>query len=134
MANITKNPNVRKTLPTFMYTNVIDIPLVRSSGRWEKGRWKEDTLPVEISIEGNVQPVKFQEIMQMKESDRSREWIKVYTKAHIVTAEESDITGHPADVIIYEGHSYKVMREKHYSMGVLDHKCVYAAKEPESAL
>ena len=133
MANISRNPQVRRSKPTFQLTHVIDIDVIRKQGQWVKGKWKEEESG-RFTIEGNLQPVKFSEILQMPEADRTKEWIKIYTTYHLVTAEESDVTGNLADVVLWEGHQYKVMKEKHYVMGVLDHRMVYCAKEPVSAL
>lgn len=133
MANISENTQVRRSRPTFQLTNTMNIPLLRSQGEWVKGRWKE-TKNQELTIKGNLQPVKFSEILQMPEADRTMEWIKIYTTDHLVTAEESDLTGNPADRVVWEGNTYKVMKEKHYVMGILDHRFVYCAKEPISGL
>lgn len=133
VANISRNLGVRKSRPTFQLTNCVDITLRRFVMAMVKGRpMVEEILPRPV-IEGNVQPVKWQEIMQMPEADRTSEWIKIYTNDHVVTAEESLETGNPADVVEWEGHTYKVMKEKHYKMGILDHRVVYCAREPLSA-
>ena len=133
MANLSKDTNARRSRPTFMLTNVIDIKVIRKIGQWVKGRWVESEIPEDITIEGNVQPVKFHEIMQMHESDRTKEWIKIYTTDHLVSAEESAETGNTADVVIYNNLKYKVMKIRSYGMGVLDHTEAYAAREPLSA-
>lgn len=134
MVNISRNPSVRRTKPLFQLTNVMDVTIRRRVGAWLKGRWVENDVPEDITIEANVQPLKFTEIFQMPESERTKKWIKLFTTYHVVTAEESAETGNPADAILWEGHWYRAMQEKHYRMGVLDHRCVYAAREPISAL
>lgn len=133
VANISRNSNARRSRPTFQLTNVVDIVVKRYITTMVKGRPQETEILPNPTIEGNVQPVKFQELMQMAEADRTREWIKIYTTDHLVTAEESQQTGNAADKVVWEGHLYKVMKEKHYGMGVLDHRMVYCAREPLSA-
>jgi len=125
-------PLPKTSIPTFLLTHKIEIPVVRKIGEWVKGRWVESEIPEEFSIEGNVQPVKMNEILQMPEADRTREWIKVYTAESVVTAEEGT-DPNLADVLIYHDKRYKAMKQKQYDMGVLDHFCVYCAKEPVTA-
>lgn len=132
MANISRQ-QVRRSKPTFQLTNVIDIKVIRKVGEWIMGKWVETVIPVEIIIEGNAQPLKFQEILQLPESDRTKEWIKIYTTDHLITAEESAETGNTADVVLFEGNTYKVMKQRHYRMGILDHSHALAAREPLSA-
>lgn len=124
----------KSSIPTFALTHKVPITVERvTGGSWVKGRWVEGE-SVEIEIEGNVQPLKFHEIMQLPESDRTREWIKIYSAEQMYTSEESSEEGHQADLIHWEGKVYKVMKCRHYSMGVLDHFHALAAREPLSAL
>ena len=124
----------RISIPTFQLTNTIQVKVIRKIGEWVKGRWVTTDIPHEFLIKVNLQPLKYQEIIQMPEADRTKEWIKVFTTDLLVTAEESDTTGNEADIIEWEGNHYKVMSQKHWVMGVLNHKCAYAAKVPRSAL
>lgn len=133
MANLSRSTHSRSR-PTFQLTNCMDVKLYRKVGEWIKGRWVEAEIPKEIVIEANVQPLRFHEIMQLPESDRTKEWIKLYTTDHVVTAEESAEEGNLADEVEWQGHRYKVMQQKKYVMGVLDHYHVLAAREPVSAM
>lgn len=72
--------------------------------------------------------------MQMPESERTVEWIKVYTTGQVYTAEESSELGRPADIVIWNDKRYRVMKARRYQMGVLDHQQLLCAREPLSAL
>lgn len=132
MANISRNASARRSRPTFQLTNVLDIPVKVYAVTIVKGRPVKSVI-LDTTIEGNVQPLKFQELMLMEEGDRTREWVKVYTTSPITTLIEPYEDSNPDSYIIWEGNSYRVMKEKHYVMGILDHYCVYCAREPLDA-
>lgn len=122
----------RTSIPTFSLTGKVTITVIRQTGSWVRGRWVEDD-GVDVEIEGNIQPLKFHEIQQLPESDRTKEWIKLYTTDQIYTAEESSEAGRSADVLIWNGKRFKAMKARRYQMGVLDHVHVLCAREPISA-
>jgi hypothetical protein len=123
----------KNTKPNFQLTHKIPISISRvTPGAYVGGRWVEGT-PLPIEIQGNLQPLRFHEIMQLPESDRTKEWIKVYSAEEMYTSVEG-VDGRQADIIHWEGKDYKVMRCRHYVMGVLDHFHSLAAREPLSAL
>ena len=124
----------RSSIPTFQLTNKVPITITRmTQWAWVGGRWVEGE-GVEVEIEANVQPLKFHEIMQLPESDRTKEWIKVYSAEQMYSEEEPAEDGYSADIIHWEGKAFKVMKARHYSMGVLDHWHIQAARIPLSAL
>lgn len=133
MANISRNSGVRKSRPSFQLTNVVDITVKLYLLQTYKGRPQKVEVKPDPVIEGNVQPLKFQEIMMMPEADRTREWIKIYTTTPISTWKEPYEDGNLDIYVVWEGESYRVMKEKHYVMGVLDHHVIYCAREPLSA-
>lgn len=133
MANISENPNIRGSVPTFQLTNTVNIPLILKVGQWVKGKWIEDTEGDPVIFEGNVQPLRYHEILQMPEADRTREWIKIYTTAHVRTSQEPDEDGYVADRIEWDGKTFKVMNTQRYVMGILNHTKILAAREPVSA-
>lgn len=122
----------RRTSPTFALTNKLPVTVIRQFGSWVKGRWVDGD-GVEVEIGANVQPLRFHEILQMPESDRTKEWIKLYTTDQVYTAEESSEAGRSADIVIWNGKRFKAMRARRYQMGVLDHVHVLCAREPLSA-
>lgn len=124
----------RGSIPTFQLTRKRPVKVIRYIGEWVKGRYVVQDIPQDITIQANVQPLRFQEILQLPESDRTKEWLKIYTADTLITAEESDIDGHEADRIEWEGNIYKVMSQRHFRMGVLDHDHALAVRIPRSAL
>lgn len=123
----------RGSIPTFQLTHKVKIKVKRYIGEWNKGRYVIKDIPEDFIIEGNVQPFRFQEILQLPESDRTKEWIKIFTTDHLITAEESSENGNEADRVIWEGNEYKVMKQRHYRMGVLDHNHAIAVRVVRSA-
>lgn len=124
----------RKSIPTFQLTNKVPVKATRvSAGAWVGGRWVEGE-GKEIIINGNVQPLRFHEILQLPESDRTKEWIKIYSAEEMYTEQESAEDGRSADIIHWQGKDFKVMQCRHYSMGILDHYAALAARIPVSAL
>ena len=91
------------------------------------GRWVEG-VPDVVEIKANIQPMRDQEIMLLPESDRSREWINIYSPDEIRT-EKQGADGWAADEFEWGGDMYKVMRVRHYQMGVLDHYEAKAARQ-----
>lgn len=124
---------VNRSKPVFRWVGKVKLPIERATpGQWIGGRWVEGEA-VEVEIEANVQPLKFHEILQMPEGDRTKEWIKIYSAEELYTSQEG-ADGRQADIILWEGKKFKVMQCHHYNMGVLDHFSARAAREPVSAL
>lgn len=126
-------PITKRSYPTFQLTNSTEVGIRRKGkGEWVDGEWVESA-DVVITVEANVQPMQFREIMMMPESERTKEWIKIYSVAELRTSVEGP-GGYEADFVDWDGFSYRVMKSKKYAMGVLDHYCTYAAREPRSAI
>lgn len=122
----------KRTRPPFMLTQSTMVKITRRDlGYFNMGRWVEGT-PYEIEVDANVQPMQYKDLMQLDESDRTKEWIKLFSREEVRTAREGDC-GWEADVIEWEGDKYKVMKSRHFVMGVLDHYAVMAARIPISA-
>lgn len=122
----------RRSYPKFTLTHFLEVTIRRgSAGELIKGRWQKGQT-TDVVIEANVQPFQYKDIIQLTEADRTKEWIKIYSKDEIRTAKEGD-SGWDADIVLYDGFEYKVMRVRRYSMGVLDHYHAMAARTPISA-
>lgn len=132
MANISI-VEVKRTRPTFSLTNKVNIPLIVKTGVWEKGKWVEVVSDEPLTFEGNVQPLRYHEIIQMPEADRTKEWIKIYTTYEVRTSQEPSPDGVVADHIEWEEKNFKVMSVQTYKMGILDHTKILAAREVVSA-
>lgn len=122
------------TVPTFSLTKKLPITVFRRGqdtyvrGRPVKG---EET---SFIVEANVQPFNFNELLKLPESDRNREWIKIYIAhpSEIRNARQGS-DGWAADEVEWQGDRFTVMRVRNYRMGVLDHCHVIAARNEISA-
>lgn len=124
----------RGSRPNFLLTGKVIVQIERvDAGSYVNGRWVEGQKTL-VEVCGNVQPLRFHEVMQMPESDRTKEWIKIYSAQEMFTAQEGLVNGRQADIILWEGKKFKTMQARHYCMGVLDHWQIMAAREPVSAL
>lgn len=120
--------------PQFLLTRKVPIVITRR---------EQDTYvdgdPVEgatttVTIQGNVQPLKDYELMQLPESERSRDWQKVYS-ADEMRSEVEGVGGWGADTFLWESmedgksYTYRVMKVRRYKMGILDHWRAFCARE-----
>jgi len=122
--------------PRFLLTQKLPLTLYRRSlGSYVDGEWVEGTT-TEVDIEANIQPLKDHELMMLPESERSREWVKVYSASMIRTQREG-FTGYgvgygevnyDADEFVWQGMRFKVMKVRGYFMGILNHFRAYAAR------
>jgi len=63
----------------------------------------------------------------MPESDRTREWYRLWTTDLVRTKQEGD-SGWDADEFIWRGYRYQIMKAQSWDMGVLDHYSAWAAR------
>lgn len=133
VANLSRNPTTKRSRPTFQLTNCVDIQVRLFVTIMDKGRPVRKEILPSPTIEGNVQPLKYQELLLMSEAERTREWIKVYTTYPLSTFKEPYEDNNPDVYVEWEGETYRVMKERHYKMGVLDHWNFHCAREPISA-
>ena len=118
--------------PKFLLTKKIPLTIIRSTqGSYVNGEWVEGT-ETQVPLEVNIQPFKDQDLLLLPEADRSREWYKIYC-ADEIRMDKQGTSGWSADEFVYEGNRYKVMKSKKWSMGVLDHFEVAAARLEISA-
>lgn len=125
-------PITRRSFPTFQLTQSTAIRILRKGkGEYIAGIWQSSP-ETEVVLEANVQPMQFKEIMLLPESERTKEWIKIYSVEPLRTGNESN-TGWEADIVEWDGEKYRVMKCRRYQMGVLDHYHSIAARETVSA-
>lgn len=118
--------------PQFLLTKKIPITILRkSAGSYVEGEWVPGA-EVEVPREVNIQPFKDQDLLLLPESERSREWYKLYCAEELLTLKQG-VGGHAADEFIWEGDRYKIMKVKYYKMGILDHWRATAARVELSA-
>lgn len=117
------------TRPLFKFTGFVNLPVKRAEqGFWEDGDWVDGVF-TEILVKSNVQPLKPHEIMTLPESERSRDWLKVYSAERLRAAQEG-ASGWDADEFEWNGYTYRIMKEYNFQMGVLDHWKAWAARTP----
>lgn len=106
----------------------------RSAGSFVDGDWVEGA--TETFTAGlKVQPVKPFELQQFPESDRSREWLKVYCNTHNLRSQIEGVGGFDADEFqwdsIIEGtlYTFKIMKTYRFKDSCIDHWKGWAARE-----
>jgi len=120
--------------PQFLLTHKIPIVITRrTQDTYVDGDLVEGTTST-LTIQGNVQPLKDYELMQLPESERTRDWQKVYTAEEMRSEVEGD-GGWGADTFLWESmedgktYTYRVMKVRRYKMGILDHWRAFCARE-----
>lgn len=105
----------------------------RLAGAYVEGEWVEGT--TETFTAGlKVQPVKPFELQQLPESDRSREWLKVYCNTHNLRSQIEGTGGFDADEFqwdsIIEGvpYTFKIMKTYRFKDSCIDHWKGWAAR------
>lgn len=122
---------MRKTLPQFTLTGSVQLSLLRGepdkvvNGRPVKGETED------LEIKANVQPLSFREVMQLPESERTKDWIKIYSPEMIRTLKEGE---HQADVVLWQDEQWRVMKCHSYKMSILDHYVAHATKITKGSL
>lgn len=122
------------SIPNFTLTKTLPITVYRKDkDTVVKGR-PTAALETSFIVEANVQPFNYRDLMVLPESDRTKEWIKVYVATSDVfrTARQGS-DGYEADEILWQGDRFKVMRIQPYRMGVLDHQKLICARVEISA-
>lgn len=112
--------------PTFLLTKKVPVILKRRvQGSYVDGDWIEGTTS-DVTIDANVQPVKPHELMQFPESERSKEWLKIYS-ADEIRSQVEGVGGWDADEFQWESmedgklYTFKVMKVYRFRMSILDH-------------
>lgn len=126
-------PINKRSKPTFSLTNSTTVAIMRvtGAGDYVDGDWVPSSVE-EVTIEANVQPAGYNDIRQVPESDRTKEWIKIFSAEPILGAIEGE-QARDADIVKWDGKTYKVWRVKNYQMGVLDHYNAMAVRTLISA-
>lgn len=120
--------------PNFLLTKKVPIVITRrTQDTYVDGDLVPGTTST-VTIQGNVQPLKDYELMQFPESERSRDWQKVYS-ADEMRSEVEGVGGWGADTFQWESmedgrtYVYRVIKVRRYKMGILDHWRSFAARE-----
>jgi len=105
----------------------------RLAGTFVDGDWVEGT--TETFTAGlKVQPVKPFELLQFPESDRSREWLKVYCNTHNLRSQIEGTVGFDADEFQWDSiidgvpYTFKIMKTYRFKDSCIDHWKGWAAR------
>ena len=113
--------------PQFLLTKKVPLTIYRKEkGSYVRGVWV-DGPEVEVVVEVNIQPVKPSEVQMMPESDRTREWYRLWT-TDLVRTKQEGAQGYDADCFDWKGYRYQIMKAQSWDMGVLDHHEAWAAR------
>jgi len=106
----------------------------RNAGEFVDGDWVEGT--TETFTAGlKVQPVKPFELQQFPESDRSKEWLKVYCNTHNLRSQVEGTGGFDADSFQWDSiidgvpYTFKIMKTYRFKDSCIDHWKGWAARE-----
>jgi len=122
------------TIPSFTLTKKLPITVYRKGkDTVVKGR-PVPAVETSFVVQANVQPFNYRDLMVLPESDRTKEWIKVYVAtSEILRTARQGSDGYDADEVLWNGERFKVMRLQSYAMGVLDHVKAICARVEISA-
>jgi len=81
-------------------------------GTWSNGLYTKGAT-TEISIEGSVQPVNGEDLLNLPEAQRSKGVLKIFTDVKLYTV--STKNNFMADILEYKGDKYEVQEVKDYS-------------------
>lgn len=99
--------------------------LRETQGSFIDGDWVEGT-QTSVDILANVHPFTDYQVSLMPESDRSKDWVWLFTSS-LVQQKKEGSNGNGADRFMWLGDMYEVMKTQRYVMQVQDHveaKCV----------
>lgn len=114
------------SIPLFQLTKKVPVTLNRRvQGSYVDGDWVEGTT-TPVIVDANVQPLRPHELMQIPESERSKEWLKIYSASEI-RAQVEGAGGWDSDEFIWDStedgknYTFKIMKVYRFKMGILDH-------------
>lgn len=109
-------------VPPLLSVGRIKLDIIRREPEtYERGRPVPGKETV-VQVVCNVQPVlKSSDTLILKEADRSKACLKVYTKGAPLYGREEGDKGTAADQFYWKGNLYEVMKVIDYDMGILNH-------------
>lgn len=90
-----------------------DIPVLRSTGDFVKGRWVENA-KTPVTLLGVITPMSAKELQQLPEADRVIGSINIYTIQPIYLT-SGDNPKRTSDQVLWKGHYHKVVQVNDYS-------------------
>lgn len=108
----------------FLLVKKTPLTIFRTTqGSYVNGEWVEGT-ETTVDIQANVQPLNDYQYMILPESDRTKQWVWVFSSSELRTLKEGS-GGYAADEFVWNNERYQVMKTQRYQMTVQDH---YEAK------
>lgn len=105
------------------FSLVKKIPLVLtrtvSPGRHQEGEWIPGEV-AEVTIQANVQPFSDYQVMILPESDRTKNWVWVFSASNMFQKKEGAVA-REGDKFQWNGEWYEVMKTQTFQMTVRDH-------------
>jgi hypothetical protein len=116
-------------MSTAQFSLVGKVPVTvtrHSAGSFVEGDWVEGTA-ITIIVNANVQPFSDYQVMMLAESDRTKNWVLLFT-SDMMRSKKEGSSGYGADHFVWDGDTYEVMRTNKWSMRVVDHYEVRAVR------
>lgn len=103
------------------------IFLRRSTGVYDAlGKWVEDSSPVDVLLQGSLQPTTGKDLQQLPEGRRTNANYKLYTSTALSTVEEQN-----PDTIIIDDDEYEVVTIMPWGNNIINHYKVILSKKTE---
>lgn len=97
------------------------------------GNWIESTDKTTISIKASVQPLNNEETQALSEGSRTARTVKLYTSTKLLPERQAytdaagnSVAAQTADVLTYDGETWKIIMCNAYQNGVISHYKAYA--------
>jgi hypothetical protein len=116
------------SIAEFTLVKKVPLLLTRSSGpgHHEDGEWIPGETS-EITIQANVQPFSDYQVMILPESDRTKNWVWVFSATTMFQKKEGSVA-REGDKFRWNGEWYEIMKTQTFQMGVRDHTEAKAAR------
>lgn len=114
-------------LPLNLMNMTITVYSTSAGSRDANDRWVEGTETPATHTMTSVQPASGKVLKTLPEGERTDSMISIYDAEELKVADP--VAGTVADVVLYNGARYKVIRVKKWNVGLLDHYHAIADRE-----
>lgn len=115
------------SIAQFSLVNKIPLVITRQEPMKYVGGRPVPGESTQVEILANVQPFSDYQVYILPESDRSRNWVWVFSASELRPKKEGE-SGHGADRFTWNGELYEVMKSQRFQMRVRDHYEIKAAR------
>lgn len=109
--------------PAYRRTGRVNITVQRDStgGDYVDGEWV-DAHRTTITTLGNIQPsLNWNQMQMLDAGERTKQAIAVYCNHELMMASEGLTNPRKADIVLWDGYEWEVVRSMIYKMGILNH-------------